>query len=115
MVWILFGIFWLLGGALWETTDQNTKFFKKLLIIAEVYLFLLIFVQPGINLSWLEFLVLYGAGYGIVHEVMTFRAQKWQTVFFSSCYAVIVALMVSIAALMWWRQPFDEEQFIAQQ
>ena len=115
VVWILFGIFWLLGGALWETTDQNTKFFKKLLIIAEVYLFLLIFVQPGINLSWLEFLVLYGAGYGIVYEVMTFRAQKWQTVFFSSCYGVIVALMVSIAALMWWRQPFDEEQFITQQ
>jgi len=63
----------------------------------------------------LEFLVLYGAGYGIVHEVMTFRAQKWQTVFFSSCYGVIVALMVSIAALMWWRQPFDEQQFIMQQ
>lgn len=115
ILWVLIFIFLLLWGFLWNTKDKNTILLKKFIILCEIYFVLLIFLQPTINLSQLEFLILYIASVGLVHEFITKRYQKIKKYFLTSCYWIIVFFMISVAILVPWKQIFNEQAFIDQQ
>lgn len=115
ILWILIFIFWLLGGFLWNTKDKNTILLKKFIIFCEFYFFLLIFIQPTINLSQSEFFILYLASVGLVHEFITRRHERFKKYLLSFCYWIIFFFMISIAILVPWKEAFNEEAFINQQ
>lgn len=115
ILWIIIWILWILIWITRNAKDKNTQFLTKITICIEVYLFLLIFLQPTINLSQTEFLVLYLASIGLVHEFLTVRYKKRQKYLFTTCYGLIFLFMISIAIFMQWRVPFDEQNFIDHQ
>jgi hypothetical protein len=71
---------------LWNTKDKNTILLKKFIIFCEIYFFLLIFIQPTINLSQSEFFILYLASVGLVHEFITRRHERFKKYLLSFCY-----------------------------
>ncbi len=113
--WILISVFWLILGVIWKSKDKNTQILKKILLIVEIYLFLLIFIQSGSNFSQGEFMIFYLSGVWITYEALYPRTEKRKRIFLMSCYGSINLFLLSIALFMQWRSPFDEQEFFNQQ
>lgn len=113
--WILISVFWLFLWAIWSTKETNTQWLKKILIVIEIYLFLLIFIQSGSNFSQGEFLLLYLSGVGICYEALYPRWEKWKKWVLVTIYSLVIFFIISIATLVHWRNPLDEQEFTKQQ
>ena len=57
--WVLIAIIRPVIGLIRNSKEKNTKYLKIWLIIVEIFLFLLIFIQDWSNLNKREFLILY--------------------------------------------------------
>lgn len=113
--WILISVFWLILGVIWKRKDENTQTLKKILLIIEIYLFLLIFIQSGSNFSQGEFLIFYLSGVWITYEALYPRTEKRKRIFLMSCYGIINLFLLSIALFMPWRNGFSQQDFVNQQ
>ena len=98
-----------------NTKEKNTKYLKITLIIIEIYLFLLIFVQDWSNLSKREFFILYLSILWLIKESIYKRFKKRQTIFFTSFYSIVVSIIICIWCLMRYREDFDIQDIINQQ
>ena len=105
LITIIYPIIWLI----WENKEKNTKYLKISLIIIEIYLFLLIFVQDWSNFNNREFLILYITILLIIKETFYKRPQKRQTFFLLSIYFIISSTIIGIWFLMRYREPIDME------
>lgn len=113
--WILILIFWVILGFIWKSKNKNTQILKKIFLIVEIYLFLLIFIQSESNFSQGEFLIFYLSGMWIYYETFYPRTEKRKKIFLMSCYGIINLFFLSIALFIQWKKPFDEQKFLNQQ
>jgi hypothetical protein len=110
--WILIAIILPVIWLIWNNKEKNTKYLKIWLIIIEIYLFLLIFVQDWSNLNIREFSILYITLLLIIKESIYKREKKWQTNFFLSIYTIISVIIICTWLLMRYRNPIDMNNII---
>jgi len=109
---ILIAIIWPIIWITRNSKEKNTILLKKWLIIVEIYLFLLIFVQDWINLNKREFFILYLSVLLIIKETIYKREKKRQTTFFIVIYSIISFTIICTWLLMWYRKPIDMNNII---
>ena len=109
---VFIAIIWPFIALIRNTKEKNTKYLKIALIIIEIYLFLLIFVQDWSNLNKREFFVLYLCILWLIKETIYKRYKKRQKNFFISIYWIVAIFIVSIGCLMRYRQPLDIQKII---
>ena len=110
--WILIAIILPIIWLIWNNKEKNTKYLKIWLIIIEIYLFLLIFVQDWSNLNIREFSILYIILLLILKETFYKREKKRQTNFFIWIYTIISVIIISTWLLMRYRNPIDMNNII---
>ena len=110
--WILIALILPIIWLIWNNKEKNTKYLKIWLIIIEIFLFLLIFVQDWSNLNIREFTVLYITLLLIIKETIYKREKKRQTNFFISIYTIISVIIISTWLLMRYRNPIDMNNII---
>lgn len=99
-------IIWLLR----ENNENNAKYLKYILIIIEIYLLLVVFVQEWSNFSKWEFLILYLSIIWLTREMLIKRYKRWQTIFLTTIYWSISIIIILIWCLMWYRTPIDYDE-----
>ncbi len=95
-----------------NSKEKNTKLLKKWLIILEIYLFLLIFIQDWSNLNKREFSILFITILLILKETIYKRHKKRQTIFLISIYTIISCIIICTWMLMWYRNPININSII---
>ena len=105
---IIFPIIWLV----WNNKEKNTKYLKIWLIIIEIYLFLVIFVQDWSNFNKREFFILYITILLIIKESLYKRPKKRQKNFLLTIYFIIASIIISIWTLMRYREPINMKNII---
>ena len=93
---VFIAIIWPFIALIRNTKEKNTKYLKIALIIIEIYLFLLIFVQDWSNLNKREFFVLYLCILWLIKETIYKRYKKRQKNFFISIYWIVAIFIVYI-------------------
>jgi hypothetical protein len=111
LIAIIRPIIWLIR----DSKEKNTKYLKTGLIIIEIYIFLIIFVQNWSNLNKREFLILYLSVLWITKEVIYKRPKKWHNTFYVCLYSIISVIIILTWCLMRYRQPIDMNKIINNQ
>lgn len=106
---------WIFLTFIWNNKDIRTQGLKKFLLIIEIYLFLLIFLQPTLPLSAVEFLVAYLTTVGLVYEMLFPRYERWKKITLTSFYVFLLLFLISICLFVPYRQGFDENTFYNQE
>lgn len=107
--WIIISIFsllWILLWIVWNNKNQNIKYFKNILIIIEIYLLGLLFIQNHFNLSYGEFTVLVWSG-GVLFQLSKKRNIKYRILSFFISLIIIQLLITNF--LMVYRDPLPKE------
>lgn len=112
--WILIAIIRPLIGLLRNTKEKNSQFLKKVVIALEIYLFLLIFLQPWTNFSQGEFLIFYLCLVGITNETLSPNIKKRKSKSLIIFYTIVSVFMISIALFMRYREPINKNEIINQ-
>ena len=112
---VFIAIIWPIIGLIRNTKEKNTKYLKTALIIIEIYLLLLVFVQDWSNFNKREFFVLYLAILWLIKETIYKRYKRRQTIFFSSIYWITAIIIISIWCFMRYREPINYEKILDQQ
>jgi hypothetical protein len=113
--WILIAIIRPIIWLIRNSKEKNTKYLKIGLIIVEIYLFLLIFIQDWSNFNMREFFILYICVLWIIKETIYKRPKKRQTNSYIIFYTTVVIIILWIWFLMWYREPLNMNKILDQQ
>jgi len=113
--WIIIAIIRPIIWLIRNSKEKNTKYLKIGLIIIEIYLLLLIFVQDWCNLNKREFFILYISILWVLKEIIYKRTKKRQSNFYIIFYSIIITIIVLIWFLMRYREPLDMDKIIDEQ
>lgn len=108
-------LLWIFLNFIRNHKDIYLQKLKTILLVLEIYLLLLVFLETSLPFSQREFLVFYLVSVGLVYEIFHPRYEKWKKISVPLFYSIILCFLGSVALFIPYRQAFDKTTFKAQE